>query len=195
MTDQKYSDLLAQALTFMPDDLALNEHGIISPMQHERLQQMLTDKLIEDGKITLFVTVVLAGLTFLARDYLALAPWLLILLVGGPVLLIVYFLWQWWRIRHHLTRDQHEQIAETVSGRVTLAPNLATHDQTLPYMLSIEDRTFPISEKAFLAFKNGDPYQIYYAPHTRILLSAVWLAEQDLFDTAPYHEVSYDIAD
>jgi hypothetical protein len=43
--------------------------------------------------------------------------------------------------------------------------------------LSINDLEFGITQAALLAFKNGDPYCLYYAPHSKTLLSAEWLRE------------------
>jgi hypothetical protein len=37
---------------------------------------------------------------------------------------------------------------------------------------------FAINKPIFLAFKNGDPYRIYYAPHSKTLLSAEWLRDE-----------------
>ncbi|MCU0499991.1 MAG: hypothetical protein MUF87_21780 [Anaerolineae bacterium] len=191
----KHEQRLAQALGFTSDDLEFNQNGIINSTQLDDLRRTLTHKLLENAGIAVVVTLVLGIGTFLVRDYLRLAPWLLSLIVMGPALLIGYSLWQWWWIYRYLRRDQREQTAKTISGRITLTSNRLADDQHLAYSLTIGDHAFPISETVFLTFKNGDPYQIYYAPHTHRILSAVWLADPDLFDTAPYQEVNDDRAD
>jgi hypothetical protein len=37
----------------------------------------------------------------------------------------------------------------------------------------------------FLSFKNGDPYRIYYAPATKLILSAEWLRDDSPFVDQP----------
>ena len=37
-----------------------------------------------------------------------------------------------------------------------------------------------INKDVFLAFKNGDPYAIYYAPYSKTLLSAEWLGRREV---------------
>ena len=45
------------------------------------------------------------------------------------------------------------------------------------FSVVIDDRKFALKQKVFLAFKNGDPYRVYYTPHTKKLLSAEWLRD------------------
>jgi hypothetical protein len=60
-----------------------------------------------------------------------------------------------------------------LQGRVNLDMSVNGKNSTLS--LTIQDTQFDVKKDVFLAFKNGDPYAIYYAPHTKTILSAEWL--------------------
>lgn len=62
-------------------------------------------------------------------------------------------------------------------GRVDLSLNALQN--TAEYFLRVENMRFTIKQNAFLTFKNGDPYRIYYAPHSKKILSVEWLREDD----------------
>lgn len=52
------------------------------------------------------------------------------------------------------------------------------------YNLKIGKLNFKIKKFGMLAFKNDEPYAIYYTPRTKILLSAEWLRETAVNDLA-----------
>jgi hypothetical protein len=43
------------------------------------------------------------------------------------------------------------------------------------YKICCQDRCFDVSKDVFLAFKNQEPYLIYYVPYSNTILSAEWL--------------------
>ncbi len=47
------------------------------------------------------------------------------------------------------------------------------------FTLKIGERTLALPKATFLAFKNGEPYVIYYTPRTKTILSAEWLSQQE----------------
>jgi len=63
---------------------------------------------------------------------------------------------------------------EIAEGRIKLDIRDEAQERSR-YRIIIEHVTLKIDKEVFLAFKNGDPYAIYYLPHTKNILSAVWL--------------------
>ncbi|MBK8029121.1 MAG: hypothetical protein IPK17_06325 [Chloroflexi bacterium] len=49
------------------------------------------------------------------------------------------------------------------------------------YFVWLDGRKFKVQHDGFLAFKNGDPYRLYYTPHSHTILSAEWLRDDDPF--------------
>ena len=52
--------------------------------------------------------------------------------------------------------------------------------------------TFVVSKQVFLAFKNGDPYRVYYAPNSKRIVAAEWLRGEDnlLLDVDDFDEAA-----
>jgi hypothetical protein len=63
-----------------------------------------------------------------------------------------------------------------LQGRVNLDMSVNGKSSTL--RLTIQDTKFDVKKDVFLAFKNSDPYAIYYAPHSKTILSAEWLRQE-----------------
>ena len=61
---------------------------------------------------------------------------------------------------------------------------------TAEYFLRVENMRFTIKQNAFLTFKNGDPYRLYYAPYSQQILSVEWLRDDN-----PFVEVAPDAAE
>ena len=77
----------------------------------------------------------------------------------------------------HAWRDLHHNRIEFVEGRVNQTVSIIGKN----YKIRVGKRSFAVNQATFLAFKNGDPYCIYYAPRTKTLLGAEWLAEDNPF--------------
>jgi hypothetical protein len=45
------------------------------------------------------------------------------------------------------------------------------------YLVKVSKLQFSVQKQAYHAFREGDPYRIYYAPRSKRLLSAEWLRE------------------
>ncbi|HEX2908356.1 MAG TPA: hypothetical protein VHO69_15900 [Phototrophicaceae bacterium] len=69
-----------------------------------------------------------------------------------------------------LMHDLQDNRAEAVQGPIKLEMHQGYH-------IVIGDQMWHVHQDVFLAFKNGEPYCLYYAPHSRTLLSAEWLRE------------------
>ncbi len=76
-----------------------------------------------------------------------------------------------------LSREIREGKVLCVAGRVVLdIANTRTHQQSNFY-IHVEGERFTVRKDGLLAFKNGDPYTIYYSPYKNTMLSAEWLRD------------------
>lgn len=100
----------------------------------------------------------------------------LIVWFGGGRLAVVLMLFAFFGFicflnAYRFYTDATKGMASTVEGRVNLLINGRR------YSVVVENMKFDLKQKAFLAFKNGDPYRVYYTPKTKVLLSAEWLRD------------------
>lgn len=108
------------------------------------------------------------------------------LLAGFLAVLAMYAVFG--RNAQSLLKDMNENRVAVVEGRVDLSLNALQN--TAEYFLRVENMRFTIKQNAFLTFKNGDPYRIYYAPRSKRILSVEWLREDDnLVDKGEYAEL------
>lgn len=61
--------------------------------------------------------------------------------------------------------------AASIEGRINLNINGRR------FSIALDNQRFDLKQEAFLAFKNDDPYRLYFTPRTKILLSAEWLRD------------------
>ncbi|HEX2908350.1 MAG TPA: hypothetical protein VHO69_15870 [Phototrophicaceae bacterium] len=164
------TDLMA-ALNFTDEDLEANRDGRLSQRQRQRFAKMQANITTE---IYLAGFVGLIGIPILVYWYhLHSVSWLEAVppaLISSFVCLMLVL--SWWERRIMLAADLREESVETLQGLVKLE-----HLGKSGGHFNLQNQNFPLSSKALLAFKNGDPYCIYYAPNTRTLLSAEWLRE------------------
>ncbi len=171
---KKYEDVLMRALRFDEEDLAANESGSFSVGQVQTLKRQRGTVIISVsallGIVTmllLFANVYAGGLAPLVIVFLIVVAF--VLLVGGLAALQV-------------TRDLRAGL-QLVEGRIDLDTTPGQNSAT--YTVKVEGKKFKVKKRAFLAFKNGDPYRIYYTPHTKTILSAEWLRDDDPFVEQP----------
>jgi hypothetical protein len=87
-----------------------------------------------------------------------------------------------------LSADLRENKVASVEGRAELS--LERKGGGINYTLAVGALRFPIGKNAFLSFKNRDPYCVYYAPHSRRILSVEWLRNDNPFIEAGESEES-----
>jgi hypothetical protein len=87
----------------------------------------------------------------------------------GIILAFARHRWRWFN------DDLRKGEIANIEGRVRL--DIADNGRSSSYSVAIEKTIFRINKQVFLAFKNGDPYRIYYAPHSMKMLSAEWLRD------------------
>jgi hypothetical protein len=171
----KPEHLLMEALDFTDEDLAANREGYLTKRQLLRLSQRQNSwtmgvVLAAIGSVFLCAFAIMDGIrigdTVSSRVGII---GLIAILAGGFVLYT-------WTKGARFAVDLRQGELEAVEGRVALDV-ISQGSSGNAYTVQIEDRTFAINKPIFLAFKNGDPYRIYYAPHSRTILSAEWLRE------------------
>jgi hypothetical protein len=82
-----------------------------------------------------------------------------------------------WMLQRRYRTDLRDNHVEGIRGRVNLMGRLFAQRGRPRYFLAIEDMRWPIRFVVSLAFMDGEVYTIYYAPHSRMILSAEWLGE------------------
>ncbi len=173
---RKPSQTLRDSLTFTEDDLRHNQQGRIGPGQMTRLKQLhrqqldkLTSNVIAGG-LLLLIDVAVVGINLSLGSTEALPGGLFLLLLSA--VFIVPGVRQY-RRSHVLAADIH-------SGRVTRSEGIIRLDVverwlTSDYWLAIGAERWRLEKDDLLAFKNGDPYIVYTAPSSRLVLAADWL--------------------
>lgn len=169
---KKYEDVLMAALNFTADDLTVNQAGSLSVGQVRALQQQQTRQI---RRITLMCAFVLAlALFVMVAVTLATVPMLAFI-----VLFMVVATVNGTRSIQRLNHDLQASV-EAVEGRIEL-DLCSAEDGSGNYFVWLDGRKFKVQRDGFLAFKNGDPYRLYYTPHSHTILSAEWLRDDDPF--------------
>lgn len=167
---KKHEEVLMAALAFSEEDLAANQGGDLSPDQVVVFKQQRNLQTLIAG----FYALVVAFLTFMMLAApRSIGP---MLFLGLLFSLLVFWIgrvapWQ-------LNRDLRDGV-QSAEGRIEL--DLRSAENGTTYFVKLDDRKFKVKKPAFLAFKNGDPYRIYYAPNTKTILSAEWLRDDNPF--------------
>jgi hypothetical protein len=169
---KKYEERLMATFAFDEDDLEANQAGYFSAQQRDRFQAKHIKGVWTAAFFSLLVAGVLGGILvgIPTPSPIQIILTVGILMFGG---LLSFFALQIRRLRADLQEDR----VLTAEGRIDLS--LKTGQNKADYFLRVAGMRFPIKKRAFLAFKNGDPYRIYYAPHSKRILSVEWLRDND----------------
>ena len=167
---KKYEDFLMRALSFTEDDLALNAAGQLSAAQMNRLKTQRTTT----ASLAVALSVIVGGLLLFANGYArSLAPLVMMVLIFVLFTVVTGII-----PAVQMTRDLQAGV-QGAEGRVEL-DTIPRRKRTV-YLVKLDGQKFKVQKQTFLAFKNGDPYRIYYAPHSRTILAAEWLRDDDPF--------------
>lgn len=172
----KPEHVLMEAIGFTEEDLEANRQGYLTKKQcvhlNKERSKWLTYSLVAAG----------VGFYFIVRILLDDIPFYVTVPNKVPIIGIIlvfagttatHFFWKSRRFGTDLRNGE----TNFTEGRVQLdVDNAGRRD--MYYTLAIQDIVFRVKKRAFLAFKNGDPYCIYYAPHSKTILSAEWLREE-----------------
>ncbi len=167
---KKYAERLMAAFNFDEDDLEANQGGYLSQRQINRL------KAVRNRSLSTFVLLALL-FAFLAFFIVAAGfhpPTILPSVVTAFVVILAVYSISGTK-PGAIIRDLSDNQAAVSEGRVDLLLSNAQYGSE--YFLRVENVRFTVTQNAFLAFKNGDPYRIYYTPRSRKILSVEWLRE------------------
>ena len=166
---KKYEERLMESIGFDEDDLDANKAGHFTQKQIDKLAAAQKKTLKAAIIFTLLIGVILCFLALGVSLSAVPKPLLIVALPLGAIFAALVF------HIYRLRTDVHEDDICSVEGRIDLS--LQPVQNTANYFLLVEGVRLHIGQKAFLAFKNGDPYCIYYSRHAKKLLSAEWLRD------------------
>jgi hypothetical protein len=162
-------DALIFALGFMPEDLAANQDGKLSLNQRGLLNQR-QGYWFAAGVLSFLLllwSLVNAGWRLDAAIGQGNIAWIIVAAIA------VVSAYKWKQYRDDLNAPE----IGAAQGRVEL--DIRSSNNASSFSVKIGDVNFGVKKDAFLAFKNGDPYVIYYALYTKTLLSAEWLRGEE----------------
>lgn len=173
----KYERHLMDAIGFDAGDLAVNRAGTFSEDQRRKLENW-----------RMFWTLGLAAAVIVGAGVSAIlflaflfAPQAVALKIAAGLVVIILacvalYAFCWFKRADYLD-DLDERLVYATEGRVRLALDEGRNNAR--YLVSVGSLTFVVGKQAFLAFKNGDPYRIYYAPNSKRIVAAEWLRGED----------------
>ena len=180
---KKYEDRIMDVFAFDENDLEANQAGHLSQQQMVRLKKARNRAISTFALLAMlfgFLAIIIVAAGFQASGILP--P----LAAGLLAVLAIYAIFG--RNAQALLKDMRTNQVALAEGRVDLSLNALQN--TAEYFLRVENMRFTIKQNAFLTFKNGDPYRIYYAPRSKRILSVEWLREDDnLVDKGEYAEL------
>jgi hypothetical protein len=171
----KPEHMLMQAIGFSEEDLEANREGHITKRQRVRLNAKRTSWGLRSALavgIMLFLcaSAIIDGNRIGDTVESRVAIIALICIIGGTA--IIYT-----RLRGgYFNSDLRKGDVHIIEDRVVLDVS-SQGNRGDSYSVRIDETTFAVNKPIFLAFKNGDPYRIYYAPHSKTILSAEWLRD------------------
>ncbi len=172
---KKYEDLLMSAFHFEEQDLEANQAGKFTDWQRNRLRG---DSRRSSALLALFAFggLFLAGLMTLiwsSAPNEAMSRLVVPLIMIAVTSLILVF---YWARSRRTAADLNAPVVSVVEGRVLLK---ASDGQFGDYAARIGDVEFALKPQEFFAFKNGDPYRVYYTSRSKRILSLEWLRDAD----------------
>jgi hypothetical protein len=168
---------LMLALNFTEEDLTANREGYLTKKQRSELNKYrllwitcfaLTFAALSCGVWWAILDGVRRSDSVASRIGIVSLLWII---ASG----VAIFTWYKKRKFDHDLRQGEVQVAK---GNVQVGVRLIRPKGTPLHYLNIEGVSWAIDDPLFSSFKNGDPYAIYYAPHSKTILSAEWLRDQ-----------------
>lgn len=160
--------ILMSALKFDESDLDLNSQGLLSNPQIAVLRGQRT--LYGMGTLAMMAAFIiyfrLLGLSAFSGELCFVT--IMLGLLGALYLHVAFTGW------FNAYQDVKKGHAEMVAGHTTMEIKSAGKGG-VHYLVTVDDIEFRVDKPAFLAFKNGEPYRVFYAPNTKKILSAEWL--------------------
>ena len=167
------------ALRFTEEDLEANRDGYLTKEQRSKLNRdrrswkiflVLALAAAPFGTIMAIVDGIRIHDTFSSRVGIIGLLWIV---VFGA---IVYL----WFKKKALDRDLLKGDVVVVEGTVQTGRRFLRQRGSPPYFLNVEGISWNVDTYIVFGFANGDPYAIYYAPHSKTMLSAEWLGKREM---------------
>jgi hypothetical protein len=159
--DEGHVDLdLAEGLAFAPDDLVANRGGVMTERQRTALKARADFKpAVLTGLFYLWGLVTLGAVdsSIPTTDKVAVS-------IASLVLIAI--------IAAGFRSWANMFIADANEGAVEGLVGWAILDAPPSFKLTIDQQTFRLKKKAYLCFNHLDYYTIYYAPRSKVILSA-----------------------
>ncbi|MBN8594324.1 MAG: hypothetical protein J0M33_21385 [Anaerolineae bacterium] len=179
---RKPDQLLMDTIGFDEDDLEANHAGKMGPNQVTTLKQ---------AQRRVQVNVFLIALMIVVVSVLGLVPVLVGIFTSSLALLCgssIFIVWtaffptalHRFRLADAYRMDSLSGDIERIEGRISLdvqARNNKSGPGSVAFTVRLEGRKLIVTREVFLAFKNGDPYALYYGPRSGVVLAAEWLRE------------------
>lgn len=172
MADLPLDPRLMQALKFGEKELIANREGYLTPAQEKRILQSrprtyLSAAILMGMALLIWLTMPL----LIARQNLdSIWPISLICLIPVFVIIMVVI-----RLNNHrIQQDLQQGTVQCVTGQLTKRVHLMPTGKAfipVPYLL-IQQENFKVNHQVYAAFTDKAYYTVYFAPHTKILLSA-----------------------
>ena len=159
-------DELMYAIGFTSIELVANREGILSEYQRKKFRVERRNNVVTTiFSLLIAIAIFLFGQARVSSIY-GIFLWIPIVFCGIGALLAVM------RV-DEFHQDVTQNHVDAAQGRVSL--DITQNRYKTAYTIQLQDRIWDVDKRIFLAFKNGDPYAIYYAPHSKKILSAEWL--------------------
>jgi hypothetical protein len=160
---------LMEAIGFTEDDLEANQEGRLSQEQYRRLARQSRTMM---WVIILLSLVTLPVSCLFTVAHLGMSDTGVFIFVGLMAFGLAVVLTLKWGSKN---RDYHDATVRSVEGRVGL--DVGSSGDASTFIVRVEDQKFKVNKRTFLAFKNGDPYAIYFMPSSKTIISAEWLRD------------------
>lgn len=182
------TELMAR-LHFSPDDLEANRNNYLTDFQKTWLQAK-ADYGKKWANISLYIslTIVILGILaalFLEGGFAVFGILFPILALSVPSFLIAHFFQR--RINTGIQKGLKQR-----EGIVTLDIK-STVNNSKPYILIDDEVRLSIPRDAFVLFKNGEPYEVYYVGDQ--IVSVYWLNDSPFADDMTTEEEDYTLDD
>lgn len=169
-TPNEYRQHLRQVFGFSADDLKANQMGIVTHAQkHRLLQQAFQEPSLDQAggcALVMLFPIVLLGLIITLPQALG-------LILGGVVLIVLVYqitgqTWLQDRLMSPYRKDAKQGRVMKISGQVDVSPHPLWGS---PRLLMGQALMFRLTEQQARFIKPGGAYTLYYAPHSRQILS------------------------
>lgn len=155
----KYEEVLENAIGFNEYSIEANARGELSEGQRAFIRRRMSYNFL-----MLFIAVLLSLVGMLMFN----SPGAILPIVMGGGLVVYAIV----RMAINATELRGNRV-ESIEGSIGL--DIGSTGNSNSYRVRVGNIRFGLNKAQFLAFKNGDPYRLYYLPTSKRLLSAEWL--------------------